>query len=373
MKKYGMIGFVVTFFLAIIVIAGCQESQAQTAERRDKIEEPKPAEIKAANKAEQPDAKDVPRIVMTKGMHDFDKIGPGTVHVAHYEFKNEGSKTLLVKNIQSTCGCSLPTLIKDGQKFVMPIKEPVGFEPGQSGQVEVTFTAPTNKGSTTKHMYIISDDPQTPRAQFSVKADVIVKVEAAPEQVDLKLDVDNAGMPDIVVKSTDGKEFSIESIFVAQQAINIPFDRTAKATEFTLKPTVDIDKLGQSQTGVIQIKTTHPQSGTLMVRYNIKPLYELTNPRFILQNVEPGTPIFRENVIRSNYGKAAEIESWTSRNGYMEIEKQEQDGDHINITVKITPPEQSSASRRYITDELTIAMKDGQNLTIRCSGWFRLE
>ena len=134
-----------------------------------------------------------------------------------------------------------------------------------------------------------------------------------------------------------------------------------------------IEKLGQSKTGVIQIKTTHPQAGTLMVRYNVKPMYELTNPRFILQNVEPGVPIIRENLIRSNYGKPAEIESIESRNGYMEIESQEQDGDHIKLTVKITPPAQTDSARRYITDELTITLKDGQKLTIRCSGWFRLK
>ena len=110
-----------------------------------------------------------------------------------------------------------------------------------------------------------------------------------------------------------------------------------------------------------------------MVRYNVKPMYELTNPRYILQNVEPGEPILRENLIRSNYGKPAEIESVTSRNGYMEIEKQEQDGDHIKLTVKITPPNQNPSARRYVTDELTIILKDGHKLAIRCSGWFRLK
>ncbi|MHC5158686.1 MAG: DUF1573 domain-containing protein, partial [Planctomycetota bacterium] len=314
-----------------------------------------------------------PKIVMTKDVHDFGKIGPATSNKADYEFKNEGQSALLVNRIQSTCGCSKPTLIKDGKRFAMPLKEPVSFEPGELGQIEVTFKSPSRKGKVEKSLYVLSDDPASERTKFSVKAEVIVKVSVEPETVDLKLDVENAGMPDIVVKSTDGQEFSIKSVTQVQKAINIPFDPEVKATEFVLKPEVVIEKLGQSKTGVIQIKTTHPQAGTLMVRYNVKPMYELTNPRFILQNVEPGVAIIRENLIRSNYGKPAEIESIESRNGYMEIEGQQQDGDHIKLTVKITPPAQSDSAKRYITDELTITLKDGHKLTIRCSGWFRLK
>ena len=134
-----------------------------------------------------------------------------------------------------------------------------------------------------------------------------------------------------------------------------------------------MQKLEQFNTGVIQISTDHPQGGSLMVRYNAKPAYEVSNPRYILQNIEHGEPILRENLVRSNYGNVAEIDSATSRNGYMEIESQEQDGNHIKLMIKITPPAQSASERRYISDELTITLKDGHKLTIRCSGWFRLK
>jgi hypothetical protein len=336
------------------------------------VQTPAPQPQPPAQK-EPAEVKDVPRIVMTKGVHDFKQIGPGSSHVAHYEFKNAGEGTLLVKNIQSTCGCSKPILIKDGQQIRMPMKEPVAFEPGETGQVEVTFTAPTNKGSVTKHMYIISDDPQTQRAEFSVKADVLVKVEVSPEQVDLKFDQENAAMPELVVKSIDDQAFSIKSVDAGNKVFTIPFDPEEKATEFTLKPQVDVQQLNQFTTGVIRIATTHPQAGQLLVRYNAKPMFEVTNPRYILQDVEPGTPIIRENLIRSNYGNKAEIESITSRNGYMEIADQQSDGDHIKLSITITPPSQDSSTRRYITDELTIMLKGGYKLSIRCSGWFRLQ
>lgn len=378
MKKHEITRLVIIVSLVIFVIAGCQSGQPRTVgqaidpvaasqppQQKEDQEPAEPTEAAAAG----PSAK----VVMTKAAHDFGKIGPSSTHKADYEFKNEGEAALLVNRIQSTCGCSKPTLIKDGKRFSMPLKDPVSFEPGESGQVEVTFKSPARKGKVEKGLYLLTNDPASPRTRFTVKAFVVVKVSVEPEKVDLKLDIENAGMPEIVVKSTDGQEFSIKSIFVAKNAIKIPFDPAAKATEFVLKPQVDTEKLGQSNTGVIQIKTTHPQAGTLMVRYTVKPMYELTNPRYILQNVEPGKAIIRENLIRSNYGKPAQIESVTSRNGYMEIEKQEPDGDHIKLTIKITPPAKSPSARRYITDELTIVLKDGHKLSIRCSGWFRLK
>ncbi len=389
MKKHRITKLVMTVSLVMFVIAGCQSDQGQTLEQEIEPavesqplqpKEAKPAKpaktaepAKPAKPAEAVAAGPSGKIVLTKAVHDFGKIGPGSTHKADYEFKNEGESVLLVNRIQSTCGCSKPTLIKDGKRFAMPLKEPVSFEPGESGQVEVTFKAPVTKGNVEKSLYLLTNDPTSARTRFVVKAFVVVKVSIQPEKIDLKLDIENAGMPDIVVKSSDGQAFSIKSIYVVRNAIKIPFDPTAKATEFTLKPDVDLEKLGLSKTGVIQIKTTHPQAGTLMVRYTVKPMYELTNPRYILQNVEPGESITRENLIRSNYGKKAEIEFITSRNGYMEIEKQEPDGDHIKLTVKITPPAQSPSARRYITDELTIILKDGQKLAIRCSGWFRLK
>ncbi len=377
MKNYRITGIAAVVFLTSLMLTGCQPSQTQTVEPEIELaaesQSPQQEKTKLAEPAEAVAPEQAAKIVLTKAVHDFGKIGPGSTHKADYEFKNEGKSTLSVNRIQSTCGCSRPTLIKDGKRFSMPLKESVSFEPGESGQVEVTFKAPVTKGNVEKSLYILSNDPASPRARFVVKAFVVVKVSVQPEKIDLKLDLENAGMPDLVVKSTDGQEFSIKSIFTMKNAITIPFDPAVKATEFTLKPQVEVEKLGQLKTGVIQIKTTHPQAGTLMVRYTVKPMYELTNPRYILQNVEPGEPIIRENLIRSNYGKRVEIESVTSRNGYMEIENQQPDGNHIKLTVKITPPDKSPSARRYITDELTIILKDGQKLTIRCSGWFRLK
>jgi len=386
MKMERILSIALISSLTIVIMAGCGSGQdisgSQPTESVETTElvpstipqEQTPQPPVQSPEVEQTDVADTPNIVVTQAVYDFKQIGPGTSNnVARYEFTNTGSKTLNVSNVQSTCGCSKPTLFKGENKYPIPLAKSVAFEPGETGYVEVTFTAPTTKGVVTKHLYILSDDPDTPRAELIIKAEVLVKVQVSPESIELKLDQENGGIPDLVVKSTDGQEFSIASVSIANNTITVPFDREKKAAEFILKPQVDVEKLKRFNTGVIRISTTHPQSGQLMVRYTAKPMFEVSNPRYILQNIEPGTSIIRENVIRSNYGIPAEIESVESRNGYMEIESQQQDGDHIKLSIKITPQAQDTSTRRYITDELVITLKGGYNLSIRCSGWFRLE
>lgn len=358
-------GVIITLIVVVLVVlSGCQAKQAKPAQSGELVTQPAPVPQKTPKAAApaKPVKGEVPVISIENPEHDFGEMGPGGRDTCEFKFKNIGSADLKIDRVQSTCGCTVPELEKKD------------YAPGEEGVVKVSYHAPSVKTNVTKHLYIISNDPQTPRAELTIKADVTVKVEISPENVELRLDEKNAGMPNLVVKSVDGKEFSIKDVTVSpQQIIKIPFDTAKKAAEFTLEPVVDMKKLSEYNTGVIQIKTDHPQSGTLVVRYHATPEYEVSRPRIILQNVEPGVPVVKDVLIRSNYDKDVEIASATSKNGYMEIESQEKEGKHLQLQVKITPPEQESSARRYITDELDITLKDGTVLTIRCSGWFKLK
>ena len=356
---------------AIIIFSGCRSGQA-TAEQTERAsalpkeqvsqsQVPQPTTETAPAKVKPVVSEDAPQVTVENAVHDFGLMAPSAKEKSEFKFTNTGKSLLKIERVQSTCGCTVPEL---------KIKE---YAPGETGTIKVTFKSPARKGVVSKHLYIVSNDPQTPRAELTIKAQVVVKVEISPEKVDLRLDEDNAGMPDIVVKSLDDGEFSITGITAGHNVMKIPFDAAQKAKEFTLKPVVNKEILNQFNTGVIQVRTDHPQSGTLTVRYNVKPQYEVSRPRIILQNVQPGVSVTKDVTIRSNYGKDVEIESVNSKNGYIEIESQEKDGLHLQLKVKVTPPERDASSRRYITDQLDIKLKDGTKLTIRCSGWFKLK
>lgn len=364
---YLKIGF--SLFSAMLLIAGCQPSQT-------KVTQVEPAAVTPADTqatAEQTIAPetmrpvtpveipaDAPQIKLENPSVDFGQVGPGSSSKAEFKFTNVGKQTLKIDHVQSTCGCTVPQL--DKKEYVE----------GESGAVSVTFQAPVTKGAVAKHLYIISNDPANPKAELEIKAEVTVKVEVSPESVELRFDKPNAGMPEITIKSLDNLEFSIKSVTIPNNVMKVAFDPAQKATSFVLKPEVDVKLLDTYTTGAIQITTDHPQSGTLLVRYTALPTVDVNRPRIILQNVDPGQPIMKDVLLRSNYDKPLEIASSESKNGYMEIASDEADGNHRKLMIKITPPAQTSTARRYITDELTITLKSGEQVTIRCSGWFKL-
>ncbi|MEN6308766.1 MAG: DUF1573 domain-containing protein [Anaerohalosphaeraceae bacterium] len=319
----------------------------------------KPAPVPAGTQPQVVSA-DSPKIQLEKTEHDFGVIGPETYNKCQFKFSNAGKSLLKIDHVQSTCGCTVPELTK---------KE---YAPGESGVIEITFHAPSYAGATSKHLYVISNDPMTPQAEIVIKATVEVKVVVDPNRVELYLNKENAGIPQIKVKCLDNVPFAITSFTSNGQAITADFDPKNKAVEHVISPKVDISKLQELTAGVIQVGVDHPQAKQVMVSYTALPAFELRPPRIVLQNAEPGVAIIREVWIVNNYGQPFEIESMQSRSGYMKVVNQKKDKDNLGLEIEITPPKQEGPVRRYITDELNIKIKDGPTLTVRCSGWFKL-
>jgi hypothetical protein len=371
--KRGLLGCYFAVFAILGLILGCNESSAgQSVSAQPSASESvlasqpspgpepagsaKPAEIKKEDKAEPTDG---PKILVTNAYHDFGNVGPGTYHTCEFTFRNVGTKTLKIENVQSTCGCSVPKLEKND------------YEPGESGKVEVRFHAPTVKGETKKQLYIISNDVSNPRAQLELRAFVDVKVEVEPEEFSLFLNKPNAGLGPITIKCTDNRPFAITKVSSPQEAITCEFDPKKKATEFTLTPKANLELLSKAPTGVLTIDVDHPLGGTLMVRYNTLPRYEINRPRIILQNIKPGYKEQKEVVITSHYGDSLKIAKSSSRTGLMKIVKQEIIDNALHLTIEISVPEQEAANRRYFSDELTIQFDNSEEAVIRASGWFK--
>lgn len=291
---------------------------------------------------------------------DFGSVGPATLNNGELKFTNVGNAKLVVDDITSTCGCTVPKLDK---------KE---YLPGESGIVKINFQAPAAAGVVIKHIYVVSNDSVYPRMELAIKALVAVKVVAEPNFISLRFDKDNAGLQPLKVRSLDGTEFSITNFTCGTNAISAEFDAAKKAVEHVLMPKVDIAKLQEMPTGAIQIGVNHPLAKEIIVTYVALEPYEISRPRIFLQNVEPGVPVVKDVWVKSNYGAAVEVESWQSRLGYMKIIAQNREGNHLRLDVEVTLPQQKSPADRYISDELTVKTKDGKTLTIRCNGWYKI-
>ena len=359
--------------IVLVLVSGCASEKKTVVDQPsppavttpavvEKTVEPTPAPAAPIAPPPQIDSENAPVLTFEKVVHDFGSIGPSSSSTTEFAFSNTGKGVLKIERFHAPCGCTVPELAK---------KE---YGPGESGIIKVRFTAPAGAASAVKPIYVYSNDPKNPQLELTIKAKVAVNVQISPEDVSLLLNQDNAGMPKLTITSTDGKEFAVTSLTSTNDVMNIPFDAKKKGTVIVLEPKVDLEKLKVTSTGVIQVHTDHPQSGLLMVRFNAKPMYEVSRPRIILQNILPGEEIVRDVWIRSNYDSKVEIESFTSTEGHMTIESQQQEGNHLLIMVKFTAPTDAQAStRRYITDELKIKLTNGHEVSVRCSGWFKLK
>ena len=108
----------------------------------------------------------LPSIEFNETEHDFGTIPNGTPVTTVFEYKNVGSSPLVVSDIKSTCGCTVPS---DWTKEVMPGdtgKFTVQFNgKGNGNQINKTITMTTNteKGSEAVSIKaFVEADPNAP-------------------------------------------------------------------------------------------------------------------------------------------------------------------------------------------------------------------
>ena len=72
--------------------------------------------------------------------------------------ENRGWRTLKLTKVRSTCGCAIPRV------------HGLSIPPGESRNLEYTFSAAGRRGKTTANIYIASNDTRTPLAKVGLRA-----------------------------------------------------------------------------------------------------------------------------------------------------------------------------------------------------------
>lgn len=104
-----------------------------------------------------------PVITFTTSEHDFGKINEADGRVTTvFEFKNEGMTPLVLSNVRASCGCTTPKWTR----------EPI--EPGQSGQITVTYNPNGRPGRFQKTITVTSNATE-PTKKLFIKGEVIPK------------------------------------------------------------------------------------------------------------------------------------------------------------------------------------------------------
>ena len=296
-----------------------------------------------------------PEITFEKLMHDFGDVAPGTTNTYEFKFTNTGNALLKIGKIKCTCGCTVARLIK---------KE---YAPGESGALKIMYSVGSRPGSARKTCSVPSNDRKKRAVTLIVKARIAMKVEHQPERLNLLLNKENAGCPEITLTSRDNKPFAVTRFKSTGDSITADFDPSEKATKLVLKPKVDIEKLRKGLRGQVEIVLTHPGCKKITIVFDTLAEFKL-DPRIVyVREAEPQKPATRKVWVFSNYSEDFEVESTSSKNGTIKVLSQKKVRNGYEFELQITPPD-TETKRRVFTDVFYVKIKGGQQLQITCYG-----
>ena len=110
-----------------------------------------------------------PEITFDKLVHDYGTIFEGDPGECEFTFKNTGKEPLVLSNVSSSCGCTVPSWPKD------PIM------PGKSSTIKVKYN--TRVGGINKSITVLSNAGENSRVELRIKGNVVKKVETvSPEK-----------------------------------------------------------------------------------------------------------------------------------------------------------------------------------------------
>ncbi len=108
-----------------------------------------------------------PRAVPAEPVVDFEVVPKGEVIVHEFVIKNEGDAVLELTDVKPACGCTVADYDRE-------------IAPGASGTVKTTVKTDNFSGPIAKSIAVFTNDPENPKLQLVVKAEVKPYVAVVP-------------------------------------------------------------------------------------------------------------------------------------------------------------------------------------------------
>ena len=191
-------------------------------------------------------------ITFEKTDHDFGKINEADGRVTTvFTFKNEGMEPLVLSNVRASCGCTTPKWPR----------QPI--EPGQTGEITVTYNPNGRPGRFNKTVTITSNATE-PTTRVTIKGEVIPKPAKPVDKYPVKMgelslkqkEVNFARIPNTATKTAE-----IEYANQTDHEISIAIV-PAKGQDKYLDAIVTLENVKPNETGKVQIALT-PQYGNV--------------------------------------------------------------------------------------------------------------
>jgi hypothetical protein len=92
---------------------------------------------------------------------DFGRVKEGKILKHDFVLKNDSSRTVKIKDVDTSCGCTASTVKKNT------------LSPGESTIIEVKFNTKGYAGPTQQFVYVNTDNLDNSVIRFIIKADVV--------------------------------------------------------------------------------------------------------------------------------------------------------------------------------------------------------
>jgi len=348
MTRYRLMCLALSLAFVVFLQFGCQEqAKAPGASKTAALVEPGmvPHEAQTTEGA--------PQITFEKTVYDFGEVAGEKKCAGQFTFTNTGNALLRITEVKRCCG-AVVTLDK---------KE---LAPGESGVLKVEYNSGRGSGMMSRQLHVISNDQVNPDVTLTIKARIVPKVDYEPKRINLVLNKENAGCPNITLTSLDGQPFSIKTFQATGDSISADVDPSVEATKFVLQAKVDLEKLQKRSAGFVAIDLTHPELDRVTIYFSTQQRYQVTPASIILFNPEPQKPTVKKISVVSNYGQDFEVESTSSDKGLAKVLSRQEIANGYQFEVEITPPLPDGTGK--FTDLLNIQLKGGEKLAIKCYG-----
>jgi len=137
----------------VVLFTSCHNKKNGEMLSTDVVENPNTANGKG-------DPGKLPMIKFEEEVHDFGKIIEGETVSYNFKFKNTGKTDLLIADVTTSCGCTVPSFPKT------PVR------PGMEGVIKISFNSSGKRGYQTKNIAVVANtQPNT--TPIRIKAQVV--------------------------------------------------------------------------------------------------------------------------------------------------------------------------------------------------------
>ena len=207
-----------------------------------------------------------PSISFESPTQDCGKVLSGEKAIARFVFVNKGDEALVIKGIEADCGCT---------KTLAGARE---VPPKGSSQIEAAFdTSGLKPGAKQKHVYVRSNDPNSPEVTLTLKADVIReldtdqstlsrKLESFEEHLSFPIKVTNTST---VARTVTGLKAEDKNLQAALEPGNVVI-APGQTARFNILLTLNPRTPRPFFLGKIILETDHPREKEIELRYLIQ-------------------------------------------------------------------------------------------------------